>query len=96
METMIELIYITPIAAAFLWRLVWWIWFSPSNAPLFPDRDDDVDLTMLALVFWPVTLFCIVVLLLVIAICSPFWAVVRAIRNARLTSGSQDHEHDER
>jgi len=84
MESMIEMIYIAPILAFGLWRLSWWIWFSPENAPLFPERDDDVDLTMLALVFWPVTLFCVVVLLIVIAIASPFWALVRALRNARL------------
>lgn len=94
MESMIQIIYIAPILAASLWRLAWWIWLSPKNAPLFPERDGDgdVDLTLLAIVFWPATLLCVVALLLVIAVCSPFWALVRALRNSRLSSGSQDRE----
>lgn len=91
MPSAIEVIYMTPIVLAFVCRLVWWICLSPADASLFPDtRDDSVDFTMLALVFWPATLLCVVVLLLVIAVCSPFWALVRALRNARLSSGSQD------
>ena len=83
MEDIIPLIYLGPIVAAFLWRLEWWIFRSSKDAPLFPDtRDSDVDITLLAIVLWPVTLFCVVGLLLVIAVCSPFWALVRALRNS--------------
>ncbi len=89
-----EWIYITPVAGAFLWRLLWWTWCSPEHATLLPDTtDDDVNLSMLAIVFWPLTVFCVVALLLVITIASPFWAVVRAIRNARLRVAASNTEH---
>ena len=85
MENIILLVYIVPIVVAFLWRLEWWIFHSQKNAALVPDTtDSDVDITLLTLVFWPVALLGVVVLLLVIAICSPFWALVRALRNSRL------------
>ena len=85
MNDVIQLVYIAPIGIAFACRLVWWIWFSAESDSFFPDTTkDSVDINLLALAVWPLTLFCVVACLLIIAIFGPFWAIVRALRAARL------------
>ena len=86
MENYITFIYITPIAIAILGRVIWYIWFSNKEDTFFPESTihNDTDLLFVCVIFWPITVLCLITFFVMFCLIYPFYFIVSKLRNKRL------------